>query len=401
MEEFNQTVILDTIRRDEHGLSRAQVARRTGLSAQTITNISRRLIAQGLVVEGGGITRPGPGRPGTRMRLNPTGRYAVGVHLDPALLTCVVLDLTGTVVASSQRSTPVPDQAHDAVAGIVADIEALLSGSGIDRDLVLGVGIASPGPIDVARGLVLDPPHLPGWHQVPLRDEVARLTGLDVLLDKDVIAAASAHTWTRTWHDSSDFAFVYLGTGVAVSLVLRGEVLRGVSGNAGEAGHVVVDTDGPVCACGQRGCLGACVSAQGLVDAFVAAGLPAPPGVDRSDARQAYETLRAMTRAADEGDERAVQVLVTAGRRLGLGAVTFCDLLDLDTVILGGPLWGLIAPHALPQIGPLVEARHVLRPVHPVEVVGSHLGLEVGAVGGACLVLSQALSPRTASLLLG
>lgn len=401
MEEFNQTVILDTIRRAESGLSRAQVARRTGLSAQTVTNISRRLLNQGLIVEGGGIPRPGPGRPGTRMRLNPKGRYAVGVHLDPAVITIVILDLTGTVVATSQRRTPAPDRPDEAVAGIVADVQALIATSGIDRARILGVGIAAPGPIDVAAGLVLDPPHLPGWHQVPLRDEIARQTGLEVVLDKDVIAAASAHVWTRTGHDSSDFAFVYLGTGVAVSVVLRAEVVRGVSGNAGESGHIVVDSDGPLCSCGQHGCLGACVSAEALVDQLVAAGLSLPAGMDNADPRQTYEALQLLASGADRGDDRALAVLRTAGRRLGMGAAMVCDLLDLDTVIIGGPLWGLIASHVHDDIDTVVQARRVLAPVHPIEVVGSHLGPEVGAVGGACLVLSHALSPRTASLLLG
>lgn len=401
MEDFNQTVILDTIRRADSGLSRAQVARRTGLSAQTISNICRRLFEQGLIVEEGELSRPGPGRPGTLMRLNPTGRYAVGVHLDPAVMTFVILDLTGTVVARSHRRTPVPDRPDRVVAGIVSDIENLIRVAGIDRERILGVGIASPGPIDTDAGVVVDPPHLPGWHKVPLRDEVAGQTGLQVILDKDVIAAASAHVWKQAGHDSSDFAFFYLGTGVAVSVVLHDEVIRGVSGNAGESGHLVVDTNGPRCHCGQRGCLGACLNVQALVGQFLEAGLSLPAGVDPDDPRQAYQAFRVLSAAADDGDHRAVEVLRLAGYRLAMGAVTVCDLLDLDTVIFGGPLWGQISPFALRDVGQLVEARHVLASVHTVKAAGSKLGPEVGAIGGACIVLGHAFSPRTSALLLG
>jgi hypothetical protein len=247
---FNQTVILDVVRRADSGLTRAQLARRTGLSAQTVTNATRRLLEQGLVREEGESSRPGPGRPGTLLHLDPSGRYAIGVHLDPAVMTFVILDLAGTPVAQSQMPTPLPDQPDQVIAGIVGAIEDLIESAEIDRSLLLGVGIATPGPIDVDRGVVLDPPHLPGWHGVPLRDDVATGTNLPVMLDKDTIAAASAHLWNPGVHRSTEFAFFYLGTGVALSLVIRDEVVRGISGNAGESGHFVVDPTGAECECG-------------------------------------------------------------------------------------------------------------------------------------------------------
>ncbi len=178
MGDFNQTVVLDVIRRAGGGLARADVARRTGLSAQTVTNVARRLLDLGLVVEEGATARSGPGRPGTLLWLNPWGRYAVGVHLDPATMTFVLLDLSGEVVARAQRPTPVPEDPEVVLDGLVEEIEGLLSGAEVARDRVLGVGIATPGPIDRERGVVLDPPHLPGWHDVPLRDAVAERTGL-------------------------------------------------------------------------------------------------------------------------------------------------------------------------------------------------------------------------------
>jgi len=400
MAGFNQTVILDVVRRAGSGLTRAQLARRTGLSAQTVTNATRRLLEQGLVREEGEGSRLGPGRPGTLVHLDPRGRYAIGVHLDPATMTFVILDLAGNAVAELQRPVPRPDEPERVVEGIVGAIEGLVGSVGIDRDLLLGVGIASPGPIDVERGIVLDPPHLPGWDGVPLRDAVQAGTGLPVILDKDTIAAASAHLWDPGVHKSSEFAFFYLGTGVALSLVIRDEVVRGASGNAGEAGHFVVDPSGPVCECGKHGCLGAVLGAEILVQQGRAAGVPLPEAGDAADAVRLDEAFSALCAAADGGDGRAVEVLETAGHRLGLGAVVVTDLCDLDTVIVGGPLWSRMERHAMPALEKLVASHRVPSSAHAVAVLGSPLGSQVGAVGAGRLVLSQAFTPRPSDLLL-
>ncbi len=397
MGDFNQTVILDVIRRAGGGLARAEVARRTGLSAQTVTNVARRLIEQGLVVEKGEAARVGPGRPGALLWLNPLGRYAVGVHLDPAMMTFVLLDLAGSVVAGVQRPTPVPEQPDRVVAELVEEIEGLIRTAGVERSLILGVGIAAPGPIDRTRGIVLDPPHLPGWHDVPLRDAVAEQTGLLAILDKDVIASASAHLWNPGAHASGDFVFFYLGTGVAVSLVIRDEVVRGISGNAGESGHLVVDPAGTPCACGKRGCLGAVLGAEALADQGVAAGLPLP-GWD--DATSLDRAVQALCTLADDGDARAVGVLELAGTRLAMGAEMLTDLLDVDTVVVGGSSWDRMARHAAGPLERRLRAHRLPGIERELAVLSSPFGSQAGAVGAGALLLSRAFTPRPSDLLL-
>ena len=119
MGDFNQTVVLDVIRRAGGGLARAEVARRTGLSPQTVTNVARRLLDLGRVVEEGEAARTGPGRPGPLLRLSAPSRYAVGVHLDPATMTFVLLDLSGAVVAQAQVPTPLPEDPEAGVSWLV------------------------------------------------------------------------------------------------------------------------------------------------------------------------------------------------------------------------------------------------------------------------------------------
>ena len=125
----------------------------------------------------------------------------------------------------------------------------------MDPDRIAGLGVASPGPIDLNEGAVVDPPLLPGWDHVGLRDALAEATGLSTLMDKDVTSAAVAETWAGGPSGEGSFVFMYMGTGIGCGIVLNDEVVRGTSGNAGEIGHIIVDPGGALCDCGQHGCV--------------------------------------------------------------------------------------------------------------------------------------------------
>ena len=207
MGDFNLTVILDAIRRSSGGLSRVELAQIVGLSPQTISNISRRLLDQNLIVEAG-KGGSGPGKPRTILRLNPSGMYAVGVHLDPAVATFVLLDLVGAVVQHSQIKTPADGDPDAVIAAIAGEIEQLIQASGVEQGKIAGLGVAAPGPIDHDQGTVVEPPLLTGWDRVPLRDALADATGMSVLMDKDVTSAAVAETWAGGPSGTGSFVFM-------------------------------------------------------------------------------------------------------------------------------------------------------------------------------------------------
>ncbi|WP_129663456.1 ROK family transcriptional regulator [Phytoactinopolyspora endophytica] len=397
--DFNQAVILDTIRRSGDGLSRVELVGATGLSAQTVTNICRRLLDLGLIAEAGKQSS-GPGKPRTMLRLEPSGRYAVGVHLDPAVMTFVILDLAGNVVAQAQQPTPPVTDPHKIVVGTAEAISSLIGQSGLDEERILGIGIASPGPIDSKRGEVVDPPHLLGWRNVPLRSALYEATGLPVLIDKDVTAAAVAEMWAGGPAGTGSFVFFYLGTGVGAGVVVRDSVVRGKSDNAGEIGHFIVDPDGPMCGCGLRGCVGASCEPMALVKEAVELGVleSVPSG---SDARAVDRWFTVLCEYADAGDARAGQVLDRSAQRVAKAVSDIVNLLDLERVIFGGPFWSRLQGRYLRVIPPVLDAATTVRNVHGVSVVGTSVGEDVGAVGAACLVLDHSFSPRPSSLLLG
>lgn len=398
MGDFNLTVILDAIRRAPGGLSRVELAQLVGLSPQTISNISRRLLDQNLIVEAG-KEGTGPGKPRTMLRLNPGGMYAVGVHLDPAVLTFVLLDLVGAVVKHSRIKTPSGADPGSIIDTIAAEIKQLIEDSGVDRAKVAGLGIASPGPIDLEEGAVVDPPLLPGWERVPLRDRLAEATGLSTLLDKDVTSAAVAETWAGGPSGAGSFVFMYMGTGIGCGVVLNDEVIRGTSGNAGEIGHIIVDPEGPLCDCGQHGCVKSSAIPQVLVAQAEAAGVLDGALADRS-APAVQERFAELCALAYGGNEEAQGILRRSAVLVGRAISAVTNALDVDRVVFGGPFWTCLAPAYLELIPGLVGDNSATRKIHGIEVVGTGVGEDVGAVGAACLVLEHTLAPRSQRLLL-
>jgi predicted NBD/HSP70 family sugar kinase len=396
---YNQAVILDAVRRAAEGVSRVEVAASTGLSAQTVTNIVRRLMEEGHVVEAG--TRGnGVGKPRTILRLEPRGRFAVGVHLDPSVITVVLLDLAGEVVARRTLTTTPEAKASRTVARIVRAVSVLIDRAAVAPSRVMGVGIAAPGPIDVVTGVVLNPPLLTGWHDVPLRDELADALGLPVILEKDVTAAAVAELWMDTTGERSDMIFMYCGTGVGVGAVSRGEVMRGFSNNAGDIGSLIVgDVTGEAAddAPNRRGRLGWALSPRLMVEEAIAGGVVAGDATTMTTAEVAAAYAQMMS---SDGDSRVAELVDDAVTDIAQAMLILVNLLDADHVVFGGPYFAPLSDAVLGRVPKLVMGSPLYRLPHPVTFSESAIGDDVAAIGAACLVLDHTLSPRTQGLLI-
>ncbi|WP_282695544.1 ROK family transcriptional regulator [Streptomyces sp. CC208A] len=289
----NAALVLDLLRTaGEEGISRLELAERTGLTPQAVSKITARLRAEGLAAEAGRRASTG-GKPRTVLRLVPTAAYAVGAHLDRDGLTLALADLTGTPVALRHHPLTLAEGPEPALTVLTEEVRALLAGAGHTMGGVLGAGVAMPGPLDHPRGVAGRVTGAPVWDGHAVRDVLEARLGLPVTLDKDTNAAALGLA-VRPGAPRS-FAYVHLGTGLGTGLVLGGVPLRGERTGAGELGHQTVLLDGPPCVCGARGCLEAlCLAA-----------------VARGD-------------------------LPEAARILGTGAANLVRLLDIDRVLLGG-----------------------------------------------------------------
>ncbi|WP_079051571.1 ROK family transcriptional regulator [Streptomyces curacoi] len=294
LRSHNTALVLDLLRTaGTEGISRLELAERTGLTPQAVSKITARLREEGLVAEAGRRASTG-GKPRTVLRLVPEAGHAVGVHLDRDELTAVLCDLTGAVVA--QRGTPLDlgAGAETVVERAVREVGALVAGGGRPGAL-LGVGVALPGPLDHRRGVLHRVTGLPEWNGFPLRDVLARRLSLPVVVDKDTNAAALGLAVGDEAAPFTSFAYLHFGAGLGGGLVIGGAVHRGTRTGAGEFGHQVVQLDGPPCGCGNRGCV------EALCLAAVARGEPAE-----------------------------------AARVLGVAAGNLVALLDVDLLLLGG-----------------------------------------------------------------
>ncbi|CAM5643927.1 ROK family transcriptional regulator [Streptomyces chartreusis] len=316
LRSHNAALVLDLLRvAGPDGISRLELAERTGLTPQAVSKITARLRADGLAAEAGRRASTG-GKPRTVLRLVPEAGHAVGVHLDRDELTAVLCDLTGAVVARRNAALDLGAGAETVVeravrevgelvgergrsdaggGGLVAQLPVSPGGSGGRRPRVLGVGVALPGPLDHRRGVLHRVTGFPEWNGFPLRDVLARRLSLPVVVDKDTNAAALGLAVGGDAGALASFAYLHFGAGLGGGLVIGGAVHRGARTGAGEFGHQVVQLDGPPCGCGNRGCVEAlCLAA-----------------VARGDAAE-------------------------AARVLGTAAGNLVALLDVDLVLLGG-----------------------------------------------------------------
>lgn len=392
MGDYNLRVVLDQIRRSRTGVSRIELSELTGLSAQTITNLVTRLIADRRVVEGARHVS-GPGKPRTMLHVRPESGHAIGAHIDPVALTVALVDLSGAVV--DRRVQNLPATAAETVDLIADEVRRVRESHEIEH--LHGLGVAAPGPIDIDAGRIVKPPAL-DWGDVPLRDLIRSATGLATILEKDVTAAMAAEIWQRHHDLRGTTLFTYLGYGIGFAFAREGELLTGASGNAGETGHIIVDADGPPCWCGNRGCIGIASSMDYLVERGGDLGLLEPwdPSLPPWRIEVRMERLAAL---AADGDARARDVLEVCGRRIAHGIVLVADLLDADRVVVGGANWERMRPYVVPAVTEEFGRFGTMRDLHAVEVEGTDLGIWVGAVGAASLVLDRALSPHATALL--
>jgi predicted NBD/HSP70 family sugar kinase len=397
--DFNQQVVLETIR-GAGGVSRVEIARETGLTAQTISNIVKRLLAEGLVIEDGkGVPARG-GKPRVRLKIKPEAGYALGVQIDRDEVFLMLLDLDGRPVRQTEHAIP-DGQSPENVVDLVADLaEELIRDAGDVRDKTLGLGVASPGPLDPSEGVLYGPPGFAGWNEVPIKRMLEEKTGHTVLVDNDAIAAAIGERWAGKARGVDNFAYIYNGWGLGAGLFVDGHVFRGATGTAGEIGHIPLDPNGPECPCGNRGCLTRyCLPKEiiSTVDKRLRAGEVSSLSGVRLDGGQISD-LAVVHAAALSGDRVANEALSLPAKMLSKAVVGLVNLLDLQMVVLGGKTLGHAGRIYIKEVDESLRERILYRDRRQVRVELSGAGQHAGAIGAASLVLHAAYSPRMVGL---
>lgn len=299
--------------------SRAGLARALNVSPALMTQLTRQLIADGLLQELEHSPSQG-GRPARMLGLVSSAGRAIGVKVVADHVAFVEVGIDGTV----QRSASEPFDASATT--VLTDLTTLLrrfiaGGSNIP---LLGVGVGVPGSVDGQGSGVVESTQL-GWHQVPLGPTLRRELKLPVLVENNVNALAVAERLYGVGRNHENFLVVTIGTGVGAGVVVDGVVLRGFAGGAGEIGHIPIEQDGPLCSCGNHGCLESIVGQGALIDRARRDGVISGPG-----------GITALRAAADTGDLRATEIFSHAGHLLGRALAGIVHTLDPEVVIILG-----------------------------------------------------------------
>jgi predicted NBD/HSP70 family sugar kinase len=362
-------------------VSRADLAATTGLTRATVSGLVDDLVAGGLVAAATALPRSGAGRPATGLALADTGPAGLGLEINVDYLAACVLDLRGAtrVLRVSQR-----DQRGRRPHRVLADLARLAAAARDEaarEDLrVAGICVGVPGLVD-ADGVVRVAPNL-DWHDVDvagaLRTALAADGALTIDNEANLAALAELHA-----HPDPRPSFVYISgeIGVGAGLVLEGRLLRGPRGYGGELGHVTISPEGPSCRCGARGCLEAYANQEALLKA---ANIDTPhprlrPPASIVDDEEPLVRLRALAAA---GDATVLAALADAGTALGVAAADVVNLVDVDTVVLGG----IFAPLTEWLTGPVtreIANRTVTSAWAPVTVRAAALGTTATIVGAA------------------
>ncbi|MDB4969350.1 MAG: transcriptional regulator, family [Myxococcales bacterium] len=382
MRARNSALLLNLIWK-ERQVSRADLARRTGLSPSTVSAIVGDLERSGLVQSTGeGISRGG--RRPTLLGFCDDAFAIVGVELGASHVLVTLTNLRGEVQAARHGAHAVQGDPEGALALIRSSIDDCLRSERVARRRLLGIGVAVPSPVHPSAPGRLSPLILPAWSGYDVQAHLAGAYNVPVFVDNDANLGALAEGWWGAGRSGDDLTYIKVATGIGAGYVIRGEVYRGAGGTAGEIGHLAVDPSGPRCVCGLNGCLTTFIGSKAI----------------RTLARERMTgergrtpTIADIVKSAKAGDAAARTIVDEVGHFLGIAVAGLVNLMNPAVVVLGGEITA-VGDLLLDRLRETVRARALSTSVTETRLVTSNLGEQAIAVGAATLVLQAALHDR-------
>jgi glucokinase-like ROK family protein len=387
--KFNTAVVLNTIRHHTP-LSRAEVAKFTGLNRSTVSQIINALLERRLVQETI-LQSDRVGRPGLLLELNPSGGFAIGIEIGVDFISLVVTDFLAKVLWRER----IKSDAHDSIEGILERAfqmteEALQKG--FSSNLApLGIGLGVPGLVDLRHGKLEYAPNL-GWNHVPLSKLFSDRFNLPVFVDNEAKAAALGEYYFGAARGKNNFIFLTAGVGLGAGIMIDGKLFRGSHGFASEVGHIIMDPQGEICGCGKRGCWETQVNLRAVIRCFrenVRKGIPSTiikPENSEVD-NIMFETI---AKAAQKGDDAALIAMHEVGERLGFGIANLVNIFNPQMVILGGEL-NIAGEMLLPVVKEVVSRNAMKLESQNLKITASVHGRDACVMGAVALVLDDIL----------
>ncbi len=335
---------------------------------------------------------------------SPTFPLFVGVDVGGTNIKIGVVDDNGDRLAYTKFPTQADQSPEKSLVRIEAVVQELLDGAGLKKDDVVAVGLGTPGPMDIARGMILTPFNMPGWHNFPIRDALSKALDKPVTFTNDANAAAFGEYWIGSGRRYGSMVLITLGTGVGGGIIIDDVSIDGAHSHGSEIGHICIDTglDALVCPCGKPGHLEAYASATGIVNRAKEA-LRSHPESSMLDCNAESSPLSALmvSEAAEAGDQLALELVSETAMYLGRGIAQLAHVVDPEAFILGGAVDFGGADTALGRSfldGIVTEAKRLTFPVVAEEMHVSFAQLEsdAGYVGAAGLARAEFMKSASA-----
>lgn len=368
------------ILRDGQARTKAELATITGLARSTVSGRVDALLSAGLLRPAGEAASTG-GRPPARVAFNPTAGFVLALDLGATHATVAIADLAGRILDSHTRSIDIADGPVTVLDASLADGFSLLERAALSPQLLVGVGIGVPGPVEHSTGRPTNPPIMPGWDRFDVPGYVQRTLDVPVFVDNDVnILALGEHA--IAWPAASDLIFVKVSTGIGAGIISSGILQRGAQGSAGDMGHVHVphtrdivrdaDDDRDLEAIASGSAIAADLRAQGF-DVF--------------GSGEVADLVRG-------GNAIAIEATRQAGRVVGEVLASVVNLLNPSIIVLGGTI-ARAGEHLLAGVREVVYRRSIPLATQHLAIVQSQAGERAAVIGAAIMVTREVLSPAS------
>lgn len=385
----NKQIVLDLIRFKPGGISRADIARKLSLSRSAVSSIVNELLTLNIIRE----AENGPATGGRRpilLELNEKYGYLVGVDIGATHLTIVITDFSSQVLYDIDVPIDINQGPQQCLDDIDHHFRSLLERSGLSLGDIIGIGVGVPGPVVYDVGMVISPPIMPGWSNFPIRSYLEKLWKTPIFLNNDAELGALGEWAYGAGRGERFLVYLKVGTGIGAGFLIDGQIYKGISGTAGEIGHVTIAEDGPVCTCGSRGCLEAMAGgyaiarkAQQAVKAGRRTRLSKIHPIENITAQQ-------VTEAARKGDLLAQEIVAEAGELLGIAIASVINLLNPSIVVVGGGV-SQMGDLLLEPIRLAVESRSLKVASESVRITTAVLGRRSSSMGAIVQALSMAI----------
>ena len=369
-------------------ISRSEISHITGWSKAKASQEIRSLVDKGYLVEIGEGASQGGRRP-RLLRINNQLGYIAGIDIGATSLDVALADVSGLILQRCSEPTDVKLSPESVLGRCSEMLLELIHVQSVSPNQILGIGIGVPGPVDFARGVLVAPPLMPEWENFPIRDFFKKtFVSAFVVVDNDVNIMALGEQRSGDAENVDHFLVVKIGTGIGCGIMASRKIHRGSSGSAGDIGHICVDTTGPICRCGNRGCLEAMAAGPAISEKATQAARERKSELLHKMMKNNGNVLTPedVNMACREGDETALEIIRSSGRMIGDVLAGLVNFFNPSQIYITGGISNF-GNHLLIAIKRAVLRRSLPLATSGLDIVFSRMGSDAGVLGAIMLAL--------------